>query len=195
MPEGRPSSPSEVLENLPKPAGRPICASLTYAARRLARHGPPLPRSRCAASSAPSTGPGPGDRGQPRRRPRRQQFQSSFSKVDEFDLIKAAVKQATQPRSPSSCSRARHRAPPEEGPRDGCPVARIATHCTEADVSVALRRGPQARHGAVGFLMLSHKAARPSSPAGRIMVDAGAQCVYVVARRGSGASDAQAGQP
>jgi 4-hydroxy 2-oxovalerate aldolase len=69
----------------------------------------------------------------------------------------------------------------------GASVARIATHCTEADVSVqhfaeARRLGMET----VGFLMLSHMASPEVLAAqARTMVDAGAQCVYVVDSAGA----------
>jgi len=69
----------------------------------------------------------------------------------------------------------------------GASVARIATHCTEADVS--LQHFAAARDmgmETVGFLMLSHRIG-PSDLArqARIMVDGGAQCVYVVDSAGA----------
>ncbi|MEU7748624.1 4-hydroxy-2-oxovalerate aldolase [Nonomuraea sp. NPDC049158] len=69
----------------------------------------------------------------------------------------------------------------------GASVARIATHCTEADVS--LQHFAAARElgmETVGFLMLSHRIG-PAELAGqaRIMVDGGAQCVYVVDSAGA----------
>ncbi|HEX3956329.1 MAG TPA: 4-hydroxy-2-oxovalerate aldolase [Trebonia sp.] len=69
----------------------------------------------------------------------------------------------------------------------GASVARIATHCTEADVSLqhfaaALEMGMET----VGFLMLAHRTG-PAELArqARIMVDGGAQCVYVVDSAGA----------
>ena len=70
----------------------------------------------------------------------------------------------------------------------GASVARIATHCTEADVSIQ-HFGAARELGmeTVGFLMMSHTASRRRSwpQQARIMVDAGAQCVYVVDSAGA----------
>ncbi|MEW1842829.1 4-hydroxy-2-oxovalerate aldolase [Nonomuraea angiospora] len=69
----------------------------------------------------------------------------------------------------------------------GASVARIATHCTEADVSLqhfaaACELGMET----VGFLMLSHRVGPAELAAqARIMVDGGAQCVYVVDSAGA----------
>ncbi|MGW4965937.1 4-hydroxy-2-oxovalerate aldolase [Nonomuraea sp. NPDC004186] len=69
----------------------------------------------------------------------------------------------------------------------GASVARIATHCTEADVS--LQHFAAARElgmETVGFLMLSHRIGPAELAAqARIMVDGGAQCVYVVDSAGA----------
>jgi 4-hydroxy 2-oxovalerate aldolase len=69
----------------------------------------------------------------------------------------------------------------------GASVARIATHCTEADVSVQ-HFGAARELGmeTVGFLMLAHRIG-PAELArqARIMADAGAQCVYVVDSAGA----------
>ena len=123
-------------------------------------------------------------------------FNYGFSAVDEIALIRAAVAEA-------SAAKIAVLLLPGVGTVDdlrdahaaGASVARIATHCTEADVSVQ-HFGAARDLGmeTVGFLMLSHRL----DPAGlarqaRIMVDAGAECVYVVDSAGALVlSDAQA---
>jgi len=115
-------------------------------------------------------------------------FNYGFSRVDEFDLIRAAVEEAKQAKIAvlmlpglGTVEHLRH------AHEVGASVARIATHCTEADVSIQ-HFGAARDLGmeTVGFLMLSHK----TSPAAlaqqaRIMVDAGAECVYVVDSAGA----------
>ncbi|MCI2418083.1 4-hydroxy-2-oxovalerate aldolase [Saccharopolyspora sp. K220] len=70
---------------------------------------------------------------------------------------------------------------------NGASVCRIATHCTEADVSVqhfglARELGLET----VGFLMMAHSQPPESlAEQARIMVDAGCQCVYVVDSAGA----------
>jgi 4-hydroxy 2-oxovalerate aldolase len=123
-------------------------------------------------------------------------FNYGFSAVDEIALIRAAVDEATAAKIAVLLL-------PGVGTVDdlrdahaaGASVARIATHCTEADVSVQ-HFGAARDLGmeTVGFLMLAHRL----DPAGlarqaRIMVDAGAECVYVVDSAGALVlSDAQA---
>src|SRR6478609_7916418 len=115
-------------------------------------------------------------------------FNYGFSAEDEIKLIAAAVDEATQAQiavllvpgigTMEDLQRA-HDA--------GARVARVATHCTEADVSVqhfglARSLGMET----VGFLMMSHRTS-PEELArqARFMVDAGAECVYAVDSAGA----------
>jgi 4-hydroxy 2-oxovalerate aldolase len=115
-------------------------------------------------------------------------FNYGFSRVDEMVLIRAAYEEARQAKIAVLLV-------PGIGTMDdlrnareaGASVARVATHCTEADVSMqhfglAKSLGMET----VGFLMMSHR----TSPAelarqARIMVDAGADCVYAVDSAGA----------
>lgn len=115
-------------------------------------------------------------------------FNYGFSLRDEFELIAAAAQEASQAKiavlllpGVGTIDDLRHA-------RDaGASVARIATHCTEADVSVQ-HFGAARDMGmeTVGFLMLAHRIGPAELAAqARIMVDAGAQCVYVVDSAGA----------
>jgi len=115
-------------------------------------------------------------------------FNYGFSRVSELDLIAAAVEEAANAKIAvlllpglGTIEHLRH------AHEVGASVARIATHCTEADVAVQ-HFGAARELGmeTVGFLMLSHRIG-PAELAGqaRIMVDAGAQCVYVVDSAGA----------
>ncbi|WP_397204368.1 4-hydroxy-2-oxovalerate aldolase [Nocardioides sp.] len=115
-------------------------------------------------------------------------FNYGFSKVDEFDLIAAAVDEATRAKVAilmlPGLATVKHL---KRAQAVGASVARIATHCTEADVSI--QHFDEARAlgmETVGFLMLSHSTT-PEVLArnARTMVDAGAQCVYVVDSAGA----------
>ena len=115
-------------------------------------------------------------------------FIYGFSHTPEQELIRTAV--ATAQRARIACLML-----PGVGVKDdiliaadnGAQICRIATHCTEADISVqhfglARDRGLET----VGFLMMAHsqppeKLARQA----RIMADAGCQCVYVVDSAGA----------
>jgi 4-hydroxy 2-oxovalerate aldolase len=115
-------------------------------------------------------------------------FNYGFSHTPDHDLIKVAVETATR-------SQIAFLMLPGVGLQDdirqaadnGARICRIATHCTEADVSVqhfglARELGLET----VGFLMMAHSVT-PEELArqGRIMVDAGCQCVYVVDSAGA----------
>jgi 4-hydroxy 2-oxovalerate aldolase len=115
-------------------------------------------------------------------------FNYGFCAVDELSLISAAVEEAKRARiailllpgvgTIHDLKRAHDR---------GAQVARIATHCTEADVSIQhFAAARDLGMETVGFLMLSHRLG-PDELArqARIMVDAGAQCVYVVDSAGA----------
>ena len=151
------------------PVGRP--PHRHHAARRLPRHEPPVHR-----------GPRPLHRPRPGRRQVEvievthgdglggSSFNYGFSKTPELDLIKAAVDEARPRRSPCSCSGPGHHPRPEPGPRRRRLGGPIATHCTEADVSIQhFRHARKLGMETVGFLMLSHRVhpgeARRSRPA------------------------------
>ncbi|HEV7974457.1 4-hydroxy-2-oxovalerate aldolase [Amycolatopsis sp.] len=115
-------------------------------------------------------------------------FNYGHSHTDEIELIKVAAETAKQAKiavlllpglgTVEDLKRAQG---------VGASVARIATHCTEADVSIQ-HFGAARDLGmeTVGFLMLSHRTT-PETLAGqaRIMADAGCQCVYVVDSAGA----------
>jgi 4-hydroxy 2-oxovalerate aldolase len=115
-------------------------------------------------------------------------FNYGFSGTDEFKLIAAA-------RDESQRARIAVLLVPGVGTVEdlrraadaGAEIVRVATHCTEADVSrqhfgAARSLGLET----VGFLMLSHMAP-PAALAeqARIMADAGCQCVYIVDSAGA----------
>lgn len=115
-------------------------------------------------------------------------FNYGFSLTDERELMAAAV--ATANRSKIACLMV-----PGIGTLDdinavhdlGVSIVRIATHCTEADVSIqhfglARELGLET----VGFLMMAHtQPAELIARQARIMADAGCQCVYVVDSAGA----------
>jgi 4-hydroxy 2-oxovalerate aldolase len=115
-------------------------------------------------------------------------FNYGFSEVDEFALIRRAVQNSQ--RATIAClllpgiGTRRHIAQAADA---GAGMVRIATHCTEADISpqhFSLTR--ELGLDAVGFLMMSHmlEPAKLAKQA-RIMVDAGATGVYVVDSAGA----------
>jgi 4-hydroxy 2-oxovalerate aldolase len=115
-------------------------------------------------------------------------FNYGFSKTPEQDLIAAAVKTA-------KTARIAFLMLPGLGTKDdiraaldsGASVCRVATHCTEADVSrqhfgLARELGLET----VGFLMMAHSSPPEDlAKQARIMADAGCQCVYVVDSAGA----------
>ena len=115
-------------------------------------------------------------------------FNYGFSKVDEMRLIAAAVDEAARARIAvlmlPGLGTVHHL---KQAHAAGASVARIATHCTEADTSIQHFGAARALGmETVGFLMLSHRATPQTlAEQARIMVDAGAQCVYVVDSAGA----------
>lgn len=115
-------------------------------------------------------------------------FNYGFSKTPEQELIKLAAETAKEARIAFLML-------PGVGTKDdikeaqdnGGSICRIATHCTEADVSIqhfglARELGLET----VGFLMMAHTISPEKLAAqARIMADAGCQCVYVVDSAGA----------
>jgi 4-hydroxy 2-oxovalerate aldolase len=115
-------------------------------------------------------------------------FNYGFSGVDEFDLIAAAVDEARTARIAVLLLPGLGTIDHLRRARDvGASVARIATHFTEADISVQ-HFGAARDLGmeTVGFLMRSHRIGPEAlAKQARVMVDAGAECVYVVDSAGA----------
>ncbi len=115
-------------------------------------------------------------------------FNYGFSRTPEQELIKIAADTAKRARIAFLML-------PGVGVKDdilaaqdnGGSICRIATHCTEADVSeqhfrLARERGLET----VGFLMMAHsQPPEVLAKQARIMVDSGCQCVYVVDSAGA----------
>src|SRR6478672_6295406 len=115
-------------------------------------------------------------------------FNYGFSHTPEQELIKAAVETAEQAKIaflmlPGLGVQSDIR----EAADNGASICRIATHCTEADISVqhfGLARDLGLE--TVGFLMMSHsQPPEVLAKQARIMADAGCQCVYVVDSAGA----------
>jgi len=115
-------------------------------------------------------------------------FNYGFSLTDERKLIAAAVAEARNARIAALML-------PGVGTKDdilalrdlGVSIIRIATHCTEADISEQhFRLAREVGFETVGFLMMAHTVAPEALAAqARIMADAGCQCVYVVDSAGA----------
>ena len=115
-------------------------------------------------------------------------FNYGFSHTDERVLLKAAVAEARRARIAALML-------PGVGTKDdikfladaGVSVIRIATHCTEADISIqhfglARELGLET----VGFLMMAHSQPPEAlAEQASIMADAGCECVYVVDSAGA----------
>ena len=115
-------------------------------------------------------------------------FNYGFSATPERQLIQVAVETAKSARIAALML-------PGLGTKDditaaadlGVSIIRIATHCTEADISVQ-HFGLAREIGleTVGFLMMAHTSTPEDlAKQARIMADAGCQCVYVVDSAGA----------
>lgn len=115
-------------------------------------------------------------------------FNYGFSLVPELELVKAAVDETHNAKvavlmlpgvGTMDDLRAAHDA--------GAAVARIATHCSEANVAVQhFRVARDLGFETVGFLMLSHRLAPEAlAEQAAVMADSGCQCVYVVDSAGA----------
>jgi 4-hydroxy 2-oxovalerate aldolase len=115
-------------------------------------------------------------------------YNYGFSKVDERDLMAEAVRTAQRAKIAALMLPGLGTMDDIKAIRDiGVSIVRIATHATEADISVqhfGLARSIGLE--TVGFLMMAHTVAPEIlSHQARIMADAGCQCVYVVDSAGA----------
>ena len=115
-------------------------------------------------------------------------FNYGFSKTPEQELIKIAAETAKEAKIAFlMLPGVGTKEDIKEAQNNGGTICRIATHCTEADVSIqhfglARELGLET----VGFLMMSHTLPPEKLAAqARIMADAGCQCVYVVDSAGA----------
>jgi len=115
-------------------------------------------------------------------------FNYGFSLTPELDLIRAAVDEAKQAKIAVLMLPGLGTIHDLNQAFDaGAKVARIATHCTEADISIQhFQHARKLGMETVGFLMLSHRVSpQELARQARIMADAGCQCVYVVDSAGA----------
>jgi 4-hydroxy 2-oxovalerate aldolase len=115
-------------------------------------------------------------------------FNYGFSLTPEVDLIKAAADEVKLARIAVLILPGLGITRDLDAAYDaGARIARVATHCTEADVS--REHFAHARNlgmETVGFLMLSHRVGpQELARQARIMADAGCQCIYVVDSAGA----------
>ncbi|MEZ5218577.1 MAG: 4-hydroxy-2-oxovalerate aldolase [Ilumatobacteraceae bacterium] len=115
-------------------------------------------------------------------------FNYGFSKVDERTLMKTAVETAQRAKIAALMLPGLGISDDIKAAADlGVSIIRVATHCTEADISIqhfglARKLGLET----VGFLMMAHSIPPEQLAAqARIMADAGCQCVYVVDSAGA----------
>ncbi|WIM69276.1 4-hydroxy-2-oxovalerate aldolase [Corynebacterium suedekumii] len=110
-------------------------------------------------------------------------FNYGFSHTSDLDLIEAAVDEAKNAKIAALLLPGVGTIHDlKEAQKRGISLVRIATHCSEADVSIQhFQAARELGLETGGFLMLSHRL-EPAELAkqARIMVDAGCQCVFVV---------------
>lgn len=115
-------------------------------------------------------------------------FNYGFSRVPDLDLIEVAVEEAKQAKIAALLLPGLGTIHDlKEAHARGASIVRVATHCTEADVSIQhFQAARELGMETGGFLMLSHRLS-PAKLAkqARIMVDAGCQCVFVVDSAGA----------
>ena len=115
-------------------------------------------------------------------------FTYGISGTDERELIRAAAESATNIKIAVLMLPGVGVKSDIVAARDlGVSICRIATHCTEADISIQhFGVARDAGLETVGFLMMSHtQPPEALAKQARIMVDAGCQCVYVVDSAGA----------
>jgi 4-hydroxy 2-oxovalerate aldolase len=115
-------------------------------------------------------------------------YNYGFSLTDERKLISVAVETAQQAKIAALLLPGVGTAADIRAAADlGVSVIRIATHCTEADISEQhFELSRDLGLETVGFLMMAHSTDPATLAAqGRIMADAGCQCVYVVDSAGA----------
>jgi 4-hydroxy 2-oxovalerate aldolase len=115
-------------------------------------------------------------------------FNYGFSRTEEIELIATARAAASRARIAALLVPGIGTLKDLQRAHDaGADIVRIATHCTEADVSVqhftvARELGMET----VGFLMMAHRTSpQQLARQARIMVDAGCQCAYVTDSAGA----------
>ena len=110
-------------------------------------------------------------------------FNYGFSHTRDIELIEAAVEEVKNAKIAALMLPGLGTVKDlKEAKSAGASIVRVATHCTEADISIQhFQAARELGFETGGFLMLSHRIP-PAELAkqARIMVDAGCQCVFVV---------------
>lgn len=110
-------------------------------------------------------------------------FNYGFSGTNEMDLIEAAAQEAKQAKIAALALPGLATLQDiTEAKERGIKMLRVATHCTEADISPSyFEHARNLGLETAGFLMLSHMASpQKLAEQARIMADGGCQCVMVV---------------